>query len=50
MINGSCESRVEFIVEEANMEKITSKDYLYFNLIYVMCAFCLPPKQISLVI
>ena len=26
------------------------KDYLYFNLIYATCAFCLPPKQISLVI
>ena len=30
--------------------RLTWNDYLYFNLIYVMCAFCLSHKQIPLVI
>ena len=39
MISGSCESHEGLIVEEVDVERPTWKDYLYFNLIYVTCAF-----------
>ena len=50
MISGSCESNMELIVVEADLEGLKWKNYLYFNLIYVTCAFRLPFKQIPLVI
>ena len=50
MVSGSCDNHMGLIVVEANVERLTWKDYLYFNLIDTMCVFCLPPKQIPLVI
>ena len=46
MLSRSCESNMGLIAVEGLMWK----DYLYFNLIYVTCAFRLPPKQIPLAI
>ena len=45
MISRSCESHME-----VDVEMLTWNDYLYFNLIYAICAFCLPPQQIPLII
>ena len=44
MVSGSCDSHVGLTVVEADAERLTCKDYLYFNLIDVMCIFRLPSK------
>ena len=44
MVSGSCDSHVGLTVVEADVERFTWKDYLYFNLIDAMCVFRLPPK------
>ena len=46
----SCKSNMGLIVVEANVERLTWNDCLYFNLIYITCAFHLPPKHIPLII
>ena len=44
MVSGSCDSHVGLTVVEVDVERLTWKDYLYFNLIDALCVFHLPPK------